>query len=248
MNNILQGDCLELMKGITDKSIDLILCDLPYGTTANTWDVIIPFEPLWEQYKRIIKDNGAIVLTASEPFASHLRLSNEKMYKYDWVWNKKKSGNIFIAKYQPLKIHELVLVFGKGKTNYFPQMREGKERNKILKIRSKDYEQYERKQETIVLEEKTNLYNPISIVEFSLAGLRKKSMHPTQKPVELFEYLIRTYTKEGDVVLDNCSGSGTTGIACLNTGRSFILMEQDPYYFNMCKERIANHLSVKTAE
>lgn len=238
-NRVLQGDCLKLMKSLDDNSIDMILCDLPYGTTSNSWDVIIPFEPLWEQYTRIIKEDGAIVLTASEPFASHLRLSNLKWFKYDWIWNKKQSGNIFIAKYQPLKIHEMILVFGKGKTKYFPIMRKGKERQKQLKTKSKD--QYVRKQEAIMLEEKTDLYYPTSLLEFSLARLRSKSIHPTQKPVELFEYLVKTYTQEGDLVLDNCAGSGTTGIACLNTDRRFILMENDPYYFNLCEERIQNY-------
>lgn len=239
---LLHGDCLELMKGIPDGSIDMILCDLPYGTTACKWDTIIPFEPLWEQYNRIIKDNGAIVLFGSEPFSTELRHSNLKMYKYDWVWNKKKAGNIFLAKYQPMKIHENIMVFGKGKVNYFPIMIP---REKIKK--SKNYGTGETMGGNKVKEDKVYTYtekNPISILEFSNAA-QKGKVHPTQKPVALLEYLIKTYTKEGETVLDNCMGSGSTGVACKNINRNFIGMELDEKYFNIAKDRIDNHIVTK---
>ena len=235
---IKQGDCLELMKEIPDKSIDMILCDLPYGTTACKWDSVIPFEPLWEQYNRVIKDNGAIVLFGSEPFSTELRHSNLKMYKYDWVWNKKKAGNIFLAKYQPMKIHENIMVFGKGKVNYFPIMIP---REKIKK--SKNYGTGETMGGNRVKEDKVYTYtkkNPISILEFSNA-VQKGKVHPTQKPVALLEYLIKTYTNEGDVVLDNCMGSGSTGVACINTNRNFIGYELDEHYFQIAKERLEQH-------
>ena len=235
MNKLYKGDCLELMKDIPDKSIDMILCDLPYGTTACKWDTIIPFDELWEQYNRIIKNNGAIVLFGSEPFSSQLRMSNLKMYKYDWVWNKKKAGNIFLAKYQPMKIHENIMIFGKGKIAYFPIM---VERDKIKK--SKNYGTGETMGGNRKKEEKVYIYdkkNPISILEFSNAS-QKGKVHPTQKPVELLEYLIKTYTNEGDVVLDNCMGSGSTGVACKHTNRNFIGIELDDKYFEIAKKRI----------
>ena len=229
-----QGDCLELMKDIPDKSINMILCDLPYGTTDCKWDTVIPFEPLWEQYKRIIKDNGAICLFGSEPFSTLLRYSNLKMYKYDWIWNKKKGGNPLLSKIQPIKITENISVFGKNKVNYYPIMME---RDKTVN-RGKNTG---KKSETITnawVENKTytHLY-PKNIIEFSNAS-QKGKLHPTQKPVALLEYLIKTYTKKGDVVLDNCMGSGSTGVACINTNRNFIGIELDEGYFNTAKKRI----------
>ena len=190
---------------------------------------------MWEQYNRIIKDNGAIVLFGSEPFSSQLRMSNLKMYKYDWVWNKKKAGNIFLAKYQPMKIHENIMIFGKMKTAYFPIM---VERDKIKK--SKNYGTGETMGGDRKKEEKVYIYdkkNPISILEFSNAS-QKGKVHPTQKPVALLEYLIKTYTNENETVLDNCMGSGSTGVACINTNRNFIGIELDETYFNIAKERI----------
>jgi len=237
MNKILHGDCLELMKDIPDKSIDMILCDLPYGTTACKWDTIIPFEPLWEQYKRIIKDNGAIVLTASEPFASTLRLSNIKMYKYDWIWNKKLAGNGILAKIQPLKIHEIVVVFANGKVRYYPEMRTGRMREKLNNIKVSEINGGDGIK--TYKGDKGDKYYPTSILEYSLAGYRKGRLHPTQKPVALFEYLIKTYTNEGDLVLDNCAGSGTTGVACKNTGRNYILMEIEQEYVDIINKRLS---------
>lgn len=232
------GDCLEVMKNIADKSVDMILCDLPYGTTACKWDSIIPFELLWEQYNRIIKDNGAIALFGSEPFSSHLRISNIKKYKYDWVWNKKLAGNAILAKKQPLKIHENILIF--NTTKYFPQMIKGKRRRKMTG--GLDTNKVETIQNSISYQEEyiNDLYYPQSIQEFSIANLRKGRLHPTQKPVALLEYLIKTYTNEGETILDNCMGSGSTGVACVNTSRRFIGIELDKNYFDIAEKRIEN--------
>ena len=240
INNIYNMDCLEGMKYIDDKSIDMILCDLPYGTTKCKWDTVIPFEPLWEQYERIIKDNGAIVLTASQPFTTELIHSNLKLFKYCWVWNKKKAGNIFLAKYQPMKIHEDIVVFSKKTHKYNPIKTP---RDKIK--RSKNYGTGEamggdRKKEDKVYEYTDK--NPVSIIEVSNA-VQKGKIHPTQKPVELFEYLIKTYTDEEDIVLDNCMGSGTTAIACINTNRNYIGFELDPTYCGIANKRIQDIVS-----
>ncbi len=228
-----QGDCLELMKDIPDGSVDMILADLPYGTTACKWDTIIPFEPLWEQYKRIIKPNGAIVLTASQPFTSALVMSNPKMFKYSWVWNKSLAGNGILAKHQPLKIHEDVLIFAKNRANYTPEMRKGKARYKGgIKDNHGTFNG------STAPRVWSDEYYPVSILDFSGASMRSIRTHPTQKPVSLFEYLIKTYTNEGDLVLDNVAGSGTTGVACQNLNRNFILMEQEPEYVEIIKKRL----------
>jgi site-specific DNA-methyltransferase (adenine-specific) len=233
---LLKGDCLELMKGIPDESVDLVLTDPPYGTTACKWDSVIPFEPMWEQLNRIIKPNGAICLFGSEPFSSALRMSNIKNFKYDWIWDKKKAGNIFLAKYQPVKVHENIIVFGKGKVNYYPIMIE---RDKIKK--SKNYGTGETMGGNREKEEKVYSYthkNPISILQFSNAS-QKGKVHPTQKPIALLEYLTKTYTNEGETVLDFTMGSGSTGVACVNAGRKFIGIELDENYFNIAVKRIA---------
>ena len=275
---LIHGDCLEKMKDIPDKSIDMILCDLPYGTTACKWDVVIPFnkyvqigekviyeqeyvfdkmksgvsykealedflsvskDGLWDNYKRIIKDSGAIVLFGSEPFSSYLRMSNIKQFKYDWIWNKKLAGNGILAKKQPLKIHEIVHVFNSGV--YFPQKIKGKLRSKMTSgIKTcelnggngiKGVDEYQNDE-----------YYPVSIQEYGIGNLRIGRLHPTQKPVALLEYLIKTYTLEGETVLDNCMGSGSTGIACINTDRTFIGIEKDEKYFEIAKKRIEEHL------
>jgi len=236
LNKVICGDCLEVMKDIPDKSIDMILCDLPYGTTACKWDVVIPFEPLWEQYKRIIKDNGAIVLTASQPFTSALVMSNIKDFKYCWVWDKKKGGNIMNLKSQPYKVHEDVCVFSIKPHLYHPIMTEQKERTgkTYSKGEANGIENYG----------DTRIYNkkyPKSILEISNADQRDKK-HPTQKPVALFEYLIKTYTNENDLVLDNCAGSGTTGVACKNTNRNYILIEKEPEYIEVIKQRLRQEI------
>lgn len=236
-NKIYLGDCLELMKQIDDKSISAIICDLPFGTTACKWDTVIPFEPLWEQYERIIKDDGVIVLFGSEPFSSALRMSNIKHYKYDWIWNKKLAGNATMAKKQPLKIHEIISVFSKSKTPpYYPIKTKGKLRKKMFngKLQSDILHQVTECKETF-----NDEYYPISILEFSNAN-RKGRLHPTQKPVLLFEYLIKTYTKENELVLDNCIGSGTTAIACKNTRRMYIGIEKNEKFYKLACERIEN--------
>lgn len=239
MINLIHGDCLEEMIKIKDKSIDMILCDLPYGTTACKWDVVIPFDKLWEQYNRIIKNNGAIVLFGSEPFSSNLRISNLKMYRYDWKWDKCTHSNPLIAKKQPLRVYEDIIVFYKKQCVYNPQMIQGKPYKK-------DYGYKEHKSSTtnIVMIDKDNesgLRYPINILKQPLSKNNRERLHPTQKPVELLEYLIKTYTNEGDLVLDNCMGSGSTGVACINTNRNFIGIELDEKYFDVAKKRIENN-------
>ena len=244
-NQVIQGDCLDVMKQIPDKSIDMILCDLPYGTTACKWDTIIPFEPLWEQYKRIIKDNGAIVLTASQPFTSALVMSNPDMFKYEWIWEKAVGSNFATLKYMPMKEHENILVFGKGRTIYNPQMQERKGSGKARSM-------YTYKSNTVSGDAISNMVtnrsgekydenkrNPSS-VQFFNNREDTRGLHPTQKPVALFEYLIKTYTNEGDLVLDNCAGSGTTGVACKNLGRNYILIEKEQEYIDIINKRIAS--------
>jgi site-specific DNA-methyltransferase (adenine-specific) len=230
---IKNADCLIEMKNIPDKSIDMILCDLPYGTTACKWDVVIPFEPLWKEYKRIIKDRGCIALFGSEPFSSYLRMSNIKDYKYDWIWNKKKGGNIFLSKYQPNKITEIISIFNAGL--YFPIM---EKRDKIKT--SKNYGTGETMGGNRQKENKLYTYThryPKNIIEISNAD-QKGKQHPTAKPVSLLEYLIKTYTLENEAVLDNCMGSGSTGVACINTNRNFIGIEKDETYFKIAEKRI----------
>ena len=237
---LFKGDCLEVMKDIPDKSIDMVLCDLPYGTTACKWDTIIPFEPLWEQYNRIIKDNGAIVLFGSEPFSSALRMSNLKDYKYDWVWEKTKFANFALVRKQPRKLHETISIFYKKQPTYNPQMEKGEpyKDNRTQKQDSRTMTDGE----TIKFSSRTPIVNegvrfPKSIIKFGNPS-GKGHLHPTQKPVELLEYLIKTYTNEGETVLDNTMGSGSTGEACLKTNRNFIGIEQDDKYFEIAYNRI----------
>lgn len=239
---LLNGDCLQLMKDIPDKSIDMILCDLPYGTTACKWDSVIPFKPLWEQYNRIIKDNRAIVLFGSEPFSTELRRSNLKMFKYDWIWVKNRTVGFLNAKNAPLKKHEQISIFSNGMTAnnnknrmiYYPQNL--KEINEVRKSINQGSDTVVgnrpgRKKDYVA---KFKGY-PNSILYFNN---EKKQIHPTQKPVALLEYLIKTYTNELDIVLDNCMGSGSTGVACVNTNRDFIGIELDKKYFDIAKQRI----------
>lgn len=241
-NKIYFEDCLgeNGMCQIPDKSIDMILCDLPYGTTNCKWDVIIPFEPLWEQYERIIKDNGAICLFGSEPFSSLLRTSNLKHFRYDWIWNKKLAGNGLLAKRQPLKIHEIISVFSIKSHDYFPIKEKGKLRKKMF---SKVVQSELHSKVTPAEEYQSDEYYPKSIIEFSLAGMRSGRLHPTQKSVELCEYLIKTYTHEGMTVLDNCAGSGTTAIAAINTNRDWICFENNYKNFQIAYDRIQTHLN-----
>jgi site-specific DNA-methyltransferase (adenine-specific) len=246
--NLLHGDCLELMKDISDKSIDMILCDLPYGTTACKWDSIIPFEPLWEQYERIIKDNGAIVLMASQPFTTRLISSNMKHFKYCWYWIKSTPTGFQHAKNRPMTKVEEVCVFSKSPMGhksllgtrrmvYNPQGVRPSGKKTISKVKhgrtlgarpnqvGREYESYSG--------------FPHNVLEFpNMTG--KQAIHPTQKPVALLEYLIKTYTNEGETVLDNCMGSGSTGVACVNTNRNFIGIELDDKYFEIAKRRITD--------
>ena len=240
LNKIYNEDCLEGMKRIPDRSVDMILCDLPYGTTVCKWDTIIPFEPLWEQYKRVIKDDGAIVLTASQPFTTKLISSNFDWFKYELIWNKVLPTGFAIAKIQPMKQHENVLVFGKGKVTYNPQMTP-RERPRTYNRTHKNYEGSENLQKHDGKARTLTHYYPRSLLEFSNAN-NKSKVHPTQKPVALFEYLIKTYTNENETILDNCMGSGTTAIACINTNRNFIGFELDENYHTVANERITKHL------
>ena len=238
LNKIYNEDCLEGMKRIPDKSVDMILCDLPYGTTACKWDTIIPFEPLWEQYKRVIKDNGAIVLTATNPFSSVLITSHLKGFKHEWIWQKEKGVGFQVAKYRPMQEHEHVLIFTRNgeRVNYYPIK---EKRDKAIKINGASS-----KSGSSPLAHLNNINKtytdkyPTSIKRFKRDNSK---VHPTQKPVALMEYLINTYTVEGETVLDNCMGSGTSAIACMNTGRNFIGFELDETYFNLANERIAQN-------
>jgi len=249
-NKIYQGDCLELMKQIEDKSVDLILCDLPYGTTACSWDVIIPFDKLWEQYKRIIKDNGAIVLFATQPFTTKLINSAMDMFKYDIIWEKSRSTDFMNSKNKICRRHEEILIFSKGVTanggkcmmKFNPQMEEGKPYKRVMKSDPRVNTMGIRKKSMagITLENNGSRY-PSSILFCN--NPNNNNLHPTQKPVALFEYLIKTYTNEGDLVLDNCIGSGTTAIACINTNRRFIGMELSEEYCKIANDRIQKELS-----
>ena len=245
LNTVHVGDCLELMRHIPDRSVDMILCDLPYGTTSCKWDVIIPFDELWEQYKRVVKDDGAIVLFGSEPFSSKLRVSNMNGFKYDWIWDKVSISNPQLAKVQPLKNFEIISVFGKGKgrIRYYPQGLVKIENPKRRGSTVSDTELLGHiKRRSDYVQTHTN-YPKAMALRFPRPT---KNVHPTQKPVELVEYLIKTYTNEGEVVLDNCLGSGTTAVAAINTGRNFIGIEKEAAYIEIAKQRVAAAYETKT--
>lgn len=237
INRTYLGDCLELIpKYIEDKSIDMIFCDLPYGTTQNKWDSVIPLDKLWSEYERVIKDNGAIVLFSAEPFTSVLINSNPKLYRYDLIWDKKLSSGSLNSKRMPLRRHEQIIVFYKKLPTYNPQMEtRGKVRKKgITTETGKHTTNYGKFKNTV---SENNTYYPTSILEFSNAN-RSEKVHPTQKPLSLIEYMIKTYTNEGDLILDNTCGSGTTGLGAKNLGRNYIMIEQDPKYFEIAKARV----------
>ncbi|HDI2487788.1 TPA: site-specific DNA-methyltransferase [Acinetobacter baumannii] len=238
------GDCLEIMGNIPDQSIDMILCDLPYGTTCCAWDTIISFNPLWAHYERIIKPNGAIVLFAANPFAAVLATSNLKLFRYEMILEKPAATGFLNAKKQPLRAHENILVFYKSQPTYNPQKTTGHKR-KTAKRKDIGSEHYG-KQLNIKDYDSTERY-PRSVQLFS-SDKQKSNLHPTQKPVALCEYLIRTYTNVGEVVLDNCMGSGTTGIACINTDRKFIGIEKESKYFEIAKKRLADAVEIKQTE
>lgn len=232
------GECLEVMSQAPDNSIDMILCDLPYGTTQNKWDAVIPFAPLWEQYWRIAKPNAAIVLTAAMPFTAALAMSQIEKFKYDWTWKKEKGTGHLNAKKMPMRDKEDILIFYKEQPVYNPQFMQGKPYSGNARVGKKqqtdNYGTY-----NPVREDNEGKRYPKQVIEFNSTG--QGGIHPTQKPVSLFEYLIKTYTNEGDTVLDNCAGSGTTAIACENTNRKWICIENDVDYSAKALERIATH-------
>lgn len=244
MVDLRHGDCLEIMKDIPDSSVDMVLVDPPYGSTACAWDVVIPFEPMWEQLKRIIKPNGAMVFTASEPFAAALVMSNPAMFRHEWIYKKRCASNFAQASYAPMKEHELVLVFGKNKVNYYPikEERVGSGKSRV----QYDFSDATRHKTGEFVGAMNGEYNPrasdlrfpSSVQEFNNRAKGDRGFHPTQKPVLLCEYLIKTYTQPGDTVLDFTMGSGTTGVACVNTGRKFIGIEIEKKYFDVAVSRI----------
>jgi len=252
---LIQGDCLEKMKEIEDGSVDLILQDPPYNTTACKWDVAIPLDDLWEEWKRVIKPNGAIVMTASQPFTTKLISSNYKMFKYEWIWEKAVGSNFATLRYQPMKEHENIIVFSLGKHKYHPVMQERKGTQKGV---SPDYTNTNspsknEKGEAIGSLKRnrdgkrySELRNPSSVQYFNNRIRDDRGIHPTQKPVALMEYLIRTYTNEKDTILDGFMGSGTTGVAAKNLNRNFIGIELDENYFQIAKERIESHKPYST--
>lgn len=234
LNRIYQMDCLEGMKLIPDKSVDMILCDLPYGTTKCKWDTIIPFESLWEQYERIIKDKGAIVLTGTQPFTSTLILSNIKLFKYLWIWEKTMAVGSMFAKKRPMKAHEDICVFYKKQPTYNPQMTKGEAYLRPEGNLNKDSIIGERNSNYITVNE--GVRYPRSVIK--IANPNRHNIHPTQKPVTLFEYLIKTYTQENEIVLDNCMGSGTTAVACTLNNRKWIGFETESKYIELANKRL----------
>ena len=240
MYELMQGDCLELMKLIPDGSVDMILTDPPYGTTACKWDSVIPFEPMWAELKRVIKPNGAIVLFGSEPFSSALRMSNIKQYKYDWIWDKKIPSGMCNAKIMPMKQSENISVFINGKNFYYPIMEERPKPLKGGKIYGNSLSAGNGGLKSIDAKVYTHKYPTTHLV---FDKIRKGSLHPTQKPVPLLEYLIKTYTQENEIVLDFTMGSGSTIVAALNTNRKAIGIEMNEGYFNIAKERIEKVLN-----
>ena len=245
--NLFHGDCLEVMADMPDNSVDAVICDPPYGTTACKWDAVIPFEPMWRELRRLIKPGGAIVLFGSEPFSSALRMSNIREYKYDWVWDKGVGVNFMHVKKEPMKVHEMVTVFASGKTNYYPQKTARDKpirKSNNIAGESSGYKLSDSKYVGKVYHDKY----PESIVEYSSRARDGRGLHPTQKPVALLEYLIRTYTNEGETVLDFTMGSGTTGVACVNTGRNFVGIEKDAEYFRIAQYRIRESVSERKGQ
>ena len=239
MIDLREGNCLEIMKNIPDKSIDMILCDLPYGITKCKWDTEINLDKLWEQYNRIIKDNGAILLFGIEPFASKVRMSNLKMYRYDWIWEKTAATGHLNANKMPLRASENIMVFYKKLPLYNPQKTKGHKptHNFIKTLKTQNNTELYGKGNKIIHGGGNTDRFPRNIITFA-SDKQKSKLHTTQKPVALLEYLIKTYTNEGEIVLDNCMGSGSTGVACINTNRNFIGIEIDEKYFKIAKERI----------
>lgn len=233
------GDCLEKMSDIPEKSIDCVVCDLPYGSTQNSWDIIIPFDKLWEQYDRICKDNAAIILFSAQPFTTDLINSNRENFRYDLIWNKNVPTGMSQAKYRPMRYHETVLLFYKSQPTYnpVPKPRVGDKKECY------NYDHYCGKSNHVKLAKVKKRYDPdfvqpSSVLDFKVVPNRNGKLHPTQKPLELCEWLIKTYTNEGDLILDNCAGSGTTLLAAKNLGRQFIGIEKEEKYYNICLDRL----------
>lgn len=239
---LINGDCLQEMKNLEPASIDMILTDLPYGTTQCKWDEIIPLTELWKEYNRVIKKNGAIVLTASQPFTSVLIMSNIKNFKYEWIWEKSKASGFLNAKRRPLVSHESVLVFCNGKVPYYPQMTKGIPYNKGVRKPQEDDDLYGKYDEREV--KSSGSRYPRSVFKFTTAE-REGSYHKTQKPIKLFEYLIKTYTLENNAVLDSCSGSATTAIACENLNRKWVCIEKDLSIYEKSKMRVEKLYALK---
>lgn len=229
VNRVFNCDAFELLRALPDKSVDAYITDLPYGTTACSWDEIIPFAPMWAEVKRTLKPRGVFVTTASQPFTSKLVMSNLDWFRYEWVWNKLISGNFLLAKYQPMKIHENVVVFAESQTNYYPQMRKG-----FMRTKGGGKSNLWSMSKTSTTNDD---YYPVTIIERSNAD--RDVDHPTQKPVALYDYLIRTYTQPGDLVVDFCCGSGTTAIAARNLGRRWIAGDITPEYVDIARKRLA---------
>lgn len=240
LDKIYNEDCLLGMQRIPSHSMDAIICDLPYGKTQSKWDIIIPFEPLWEQYKRIIKANGAIVLFGAEPFSSCLRLSNIGWYKYDWIWDKNKGSGFLNANKQPLRYHELISVFYKKQCTYHPQKTFGHERKKTFRSKTLQTEVYGTMNRDFYYDSTERF--PRSIQVFK-TDTQNSSLHPNQKPLRLLEYLVKTYTNEGEIVLDNCLGSGTTAVACINTNRHFVGFEKLEKYYGIACKRVLDTMN-----
>lgn len=243
--NLMRGDCLELMRQIPDKSVDLILCDPPFGTTSIAWDQIIPFDKLWEAYRRIITDNGTIILFGSQPFTSHVVLSNEEWFRYELIWDKNKCGSPGLAKIRPMKTHENILVFSPSsgkKSTYNPIMTEGTPYSRKLSGNTRcNTHGYGFKNEGVI--ENTGTRYPKSIVQISRDFSAQQQVHPTQKPVPLLEWLVTTYSNRGEIVLDNCMGSGSTGVAAVRLGRKFIGIEMSDEYFEIAETAIMREVN-----
>lgn len=241
-----QGDCLKEMNKLEDKSVDCIICDLPYGTTACKWDVVIPFDKLWEHYERVIKDNGAIVLFGSEPFSSELRLSNKKLYRYDWVWEKPYKTLYPRASYRPLLGHEIISIFYKKQPTYNPQgviPCDKEVRQKLTTLKDSVYLNNCFKDVEVYKKKFTNYPSTVLKIGQHINKKGRVHLHPTQKDLDLMEYLVKTYSNEGDLILDNCMGSGTTGVACVKLNRRFVGIELEEEYFNIAEKRIKEVIS-----
>lgn len=250
MRKIILGDCLQKMRSIETGSVDMILTDLPYGTTACKWDSVLNLDKLWSEYNRVIRTGACIALTASQPFTSALVLSNINNFKYEWIWEKSKASNFLLARKQPLKAHESILIFSNGTTVYRPQMTNGKPfKGEGRSKKGSNWDGVNHVPNGTYRNDNNGTRYPGSVQYFKTAESEKVgALHTAQKPVALFEYLIKTYTDENQLVLDSCAGSFTTAIACINTNRSYICIEKERNYYEIGKQRIKNHLAKRKQE